>query len=542
MAQVLPRYCLRCSSPIRADMQRCATCDLPIETMLHHPDNRQSETGEYNNAILQQGDDELLPDGQPGWDTRGEPAPPPRFPPASPLPPELGKWIEANNQDVQLSPLSLEADKWSELNNQDAQPSPLPLEPEDWSDPDNQDAQASPLSLEAGERDEPDNQGMQASPLPPEPEEWSELNNQDMQQPGFAQQEPRFAQTQPPISEPWNGPDLAYSPDSPAILSVEATPTHPDNSQLEIEEYNDAALPEAIISSRRCLRQEDDESLSTLSEVQDRQPGGNLPGESPQPSPFPPTSLFPPEPDERKAPGGRRRAGIVFIVLAALVIVASGGYRVFSGHWPIKSTRTNSAVDVPAAATAKAANTNPYATGGTLIFSDTLNAANSNWDQNVGCAFKGDSYQVTATTIQSCTLNANVTLTNFVLEVKVTLLHGDLGGFFFRENKLGNRSNAYLLDFDSKGNYQLWNYTVSSAAKSIDHGFSGGLNTGYNQTNTIALVVQGQSITLYANGHRIRQFIDSTHSSGGLSLISSEYAHHTGTAKAAYSDLRLWRL
>jgi hypothetical protein len=285
--------------------------------------------------------------------------------------------------------------------------------------------------------------------------------------------------------------------------------------------------------------------------AQDRQLGWNAPGESAHPPYFPPASPLAPEPGEWNAPRGRRRAGIVFIALAVLLILAGGGgYIVFSDHLSdlnssptmIKTTSVNSDIDAQATATVKAANINPYVSSGTLVFSDTLKAANSNWAANAGCAFKGNSYHVTATTIQSCALNANVTLTNFALEVKVTLLQGDVGGFFFRENKPYNRSNAYLLDFDSKGNYQLWNYSASSDAELIDYGVSSSLNTGYNQTNIIGLVVQGSSITLYANGQMVKHFIDRTYSSGGLSLISSEYFSHTGASEAAYSDLRLWQL
>src|SRR5258708_6328079 len=161
---------------------------------------------------------------------------------------------------------------------------------------------------------------------------------------------------QPPIIGPWNGPDLAYLPDNPAILSIEAMLSRPDNRQSETSEYDDAALQETIAPTPRRIQQEDDELLTTPSGAQDRQPGWNDPGESAQPPRFPPTSPVPPEPGEWNAPRGRRRPDIVFIVLAVLWILAgSGGYIVFSNHLS-GTTSINSAIDVQSTATAKAAN------------------------------------------------------------------------------------------------------------------------------------------------------------------------------------------
>ncbi len=52
MAQALPRYCPRCGTPTRADMQRCATCDLPVGAMLSRSD-AQANSGDYANPPLE---------------------------------------------------------------------------------------------------------------------------------------------------------------------------------------------------------------------------------------------------------------------------------------------------------------------------------------------------------------------------------------------------------------------------------------------------------------------------------------------------------
>ena len=365
-----------------------------------------------------------------------------------------------------------------------------------------------------------------ASPFPPAPAEETDLT------PLVPLSPPPPPGSPLPI-EPEQGPDLPSSPDTLALSSSDTPLQGTDTGQLEA----DASVDPAFHSSSAPTPAVDEEVLPE--------------GQHPSPASGKLAPPLPPEPGKWNGTRGRWTTRIAFIILAVLLIFAGlGGYIAFSGHlssWNSsqvtpQATSIHRAIDAPATATARTAPTNPYVSGGTLVFSDTLKAANANWDQNTGCAFKDGSYHVTATTIQSCTLKANVTLTNFVLEVKATLLQGDVGGFFFRENKLRNKSNAYLIDFDSKGSYQLWNYSASSDATLIDYGVSSILRAGYNQTNTIALVVQGPSITLYINGQVIKHFFDDTYSSGGLSLMSSEYSPHTGASEAAYSDLRLWRL
>lgn len=139
MAQALPRYCPRCGTPTRADMQRCATCNLPVEAMLSRPDDKRSSTGDYHDATpegavaptpwrMQQGDETYFappsprPQGfQPGWSAPGEPMHSPQLPPISPLPPEPGNWNAPNNPGMQQP--------WSA-------PAPQPA-PDPWSAPGN---------------------------------------------------------------------------------------------------------------------------------------------------------------------------------------------------------------------------------------------------------------------------------------------------------------------------------------------------------------------------------------------------------------------
>ena len=125
MAQALPRYCPRCGTPTRADMQLCATCGLPAGAMLSRPDNKQFGTDEYHDDAqqgavvptsrgMQQENDmqatspAAWPQNAPAnWNTTGQPAHQSQLPP---MPPSLeaGGW-NAPNQP----PWSAQPDPWS---------------------------------------------------------------------------------------------------------------------------------------------------------------------------------------------------------------------------------------------------------------------------------------------------------------------------------------------------------------------------------------------------------------------------------------------
>lgn len=488
---------MQCSAPVQADMQCCANCGLSIETMASGHSSNDPKISRYSSTAFQETlaststctqaeKDELVPDYRSSQRIFKGATQAPRFPPASPLPLEPDEWNECNDRNICLC--------WY------TQQKPLPL-----------------------------------------PEAIS-------------------------VQEQENNLDLIYEPEKPGGQLIEAQspaqeqcstsnhydaplPLPPAQKQRVMSNHYDTTLADAIAPTPRRIRIKEEISPPRPSDplasaIESYQLSKNIPirpVKAPQPSP-----QLAPDPGRQNAPAPQRhhkRTAIVCAILAFLLVLASAGYFVFS-HLSLDirgKSGTDRSLDARANAT-RAAQTNPYIPGSTLIFSDMLKAANSNWERNAGCAFKGSGYHVASTTIQSCMLNTNITPTDFVLEVKATLLHGDVGGLLFRQNRLYNRSNGYLLDFDSKGNYQLWNYSISSAAKLIGYGVSRHFNTGYNQPNIIALIAQGSDITLYINRQIVRHFADSTYSTGGISLVSANYVHHKGSSEASYSDLRLWQL
>lgn len=105
MAQALPRYCPRCGTPTRADMQRCPTCELPVGAMLSRPDMRQKNSGDYantrlegavvpNQGYMQQGNEAFF--SSPPAQNFQSAQPPQGGPSFSPLPSGPGDWNTPN--------------------------------------------------------------------------------------------------------------------------------------------------------------------------------------------------------------------------------------------------------------------------------------------------------------------------------------------------------------------------------------------------------------------------------------------------------------
>lgn len=141
MAEALPRYCPRCGTPTRADMQYCATCELPVAAMLSRPGNMQYDSGDYNDAApqgaavhtprqTQQGNEAYFSptqrhsqDFQPGWDVASELTQAPQPPPISPF-----AGGNASNDPGMQQPWSAQPDPWSALSQEpwNAPASPYP--------------------------------------------------------------------------------------------------------------------------------------------------------------------------------------------------------------------------------------------------------------------------------------------------------------------------------------------------------------------------------------------------------------------------------
>lgn len=229
------------------------------------------------------------------------------------------------------------------------------------------------------------------------------------------------------------------------------------------------------------------------------------------------------------------RRSFVFIFIGLLIVIVAGSSIV------ILLYTFHHAAD-------NATNANPpypsYLPGhGTLILSDPLDGTHNQknaqrWKAASGCQFTGGHYQIdTSATIplQTC---AGPSLQNFAFEVQMTIMQGDCGEIIFRANVASNTFYDFL----------VCQQGVFSLAKVVGNhpgiillqpAASSSLNPELNQMNTLAVVTNGNSISLYANMHLLGSVQDSASSNGLLALGAVETNGHT---TVAFSNARIWSL
>lgn len=190
------------------------------------------------------------------------------------------------------------------------------------------------------------------------------------------------------------------------------------------------------------------------------------------------------------------------------------------------------------------------ATSGTPVLNDSLNAqSSSNWDilapanSSVGgsCQFVNGAYHSNMPAkgfFQPCYANTP-TFNNFAFQIQMTLTKGDEGGILFRADP--NTSKYYLLRIDTNGAYDLFVYksNQASSATRLLNGTAQGFKTGLNQTNTLALVAQGNNLYFYANGQFINAASDGTFTSGKIGVFGEDATNPTDVA---FTNAQVWQL
>ncbi len=306
--------------------------------------------------------------------------------------------------------------------------------------------------------------------------------------------------------------------------------------------------------------------------------GVQSPYSTPPPHPYntpPPASYIsngeaqfvPPPSSQRRS---NRTGLIIGVVVLALVIVVGGVLAVSHLGTPGGSTSatptvspaqateaaqahaTATAITATAQAQASAtaavivANPNPYTPGlGKLALIDPLsdNSKGYAWDASVHtdgtCAFSGGSYHSSTPKTQFFYLcTAEVTdFSNFAFEVQMKILQGDCGGMVFRANS--NTGKMYFFEVCQNGTYLFSRYLdfTGNNVKDLAGGSSAAITTGLNQTNVIAVVAQGSTLSIYVNKQKIASASDNTFSHGQIGLFADSNSHPT---EAAFNNVKVW--
>ena len=234
----------------------------------------------------------------------------------------------------------------------------------------------------------------------------------------------------------------------------------------------------------------------------------------------------------------RRRlpAGLIAVVvgLVLLIVVGSAGFFYFRYFNYLQRISL-----------LNAASANPYS--GTLALNDPL-SDNSNgyfWteggDAEGTCAFTGGAYHVNESQQGDFRICAagNTNFSNFAYEVQMTIVQGDRGGIGFRADDANVKFYSFRIGQD--GSYELQLHVDNSRAdiRTLTSGSSSAINTGLNQANTIAVVANGNTISLYVNRQEIDSVTDSTFSHGQIGVVAYDNSNPT---EVAYSNAQVWTL
>ena len=214
----------------------------------------------------------------------------------------------------------------------------------------------------------------------------------------------------------------------------------------------------------------------------------------------------------------------VLIAVAILVIIASV---VGVGTQQIVVRQMNAS----ATATAQA-NYPSYLSGsGTLVFADPLSQERgSKWSSSTNstagvCQFTGRAYRVSLkATHSSYYCPAGGTFSDFTFEVQLTITRGDCGGVFFGKDD--------SVEVCQDGTYAL------GTSWAVFGGGSSTIHTDLGRQNKIAVVVNGSTITLYINEHKINQEQDSSYTSGTVGLTAASDIENA--TDVIYTNAKLW--
>lgn len=294
-------------------------------------------------------------------------------------------------------------------------------------------------------------------------------------------------------------------------------------------------------------------------------PPVSSPYNAPPPYPYTPYSMGPttpvPPPPQQQTPPPRQSTRIRLIAGITLLVLILIGASVFvllqhsasqrAADQATATANANATATANANASATAAAENPYTHSGKLVFTDPLKDNNQghNWSQDpTNCSFTGGTYHVKAPTknySDYCLANAT-NYSNFVFEVQTQIISGDTGGIVFRVERSNPPADtqdalyAFFIGQDSSYYFGTFQGTSSGAQyHSLMNGSSAAINQGTYQTNMIAVVAQGNSITLYVNYQKIVNLTDSTFSYGKIGLAASNLTHST---EVVFSNAKVWTL
>jgi hypothetical protein len=184
---------------------------------------------------------------------------------------------------------------------------------------------------------------------------------------------------------------------------------------------------------------------------------------------------------------------------------------------------------------------------GTPTLNDPLTTQGSTTWSQLGsgdgrCTFTGGALHATSNKGSAACVALGSTYSNFVYQVQVSVIRGDLGGIFFRTDQVSHK--IYLFAISPNGFYALYyigqNASGSPNEKILAASISTTINTGLKSTNVISVLARGSEISIFINKQFITKVSESSSTVGEIGVISG--SSKNVPCDAAYNNAQLWNI
>src|SRR5258708_15238112 len=186
-------------------------------------------------------------------------------------------------------------------------------------------------------------------------------------------------------------------------------------------------------------------------------------------------------------------------------------------------------------------------TTGTPTLNDPLiSQGSTTWSQlgsgDGRCTFTGGALHATSNKGSAACAALGSTYSNFVYQVQVSVIRGDLDGIFFRTDQVSHK--IYLFAISPNGFYALYyigqNASGSPNEKILAASISTTINTGLKSTNVIGVLARGSEISIFINKQFITKVSDSSSTVGEIGVISG--SSKNVPCDAAFNNAQLWNI
>ncbi|GLV58189.1 hypothetical protein KDH_50230 [Dictyobacter sp. S3.2.2.5] len=293
------------------------------------------------------------------------------------------------------------------------------------------------------------------------------------------------------------------------------------------------------------------------------------------------------EPAANRTPGWKSPRNRLIIILAVLLIILGGvGISLFAGNNVVQQdtqqnatatsiiqSTTNGDQSTAAKATQtariKQATANPYVTNGTgsLALNDPLTSNRNTWQEGNDstaitagtCAFTDQGYRIIAPALEPtmCFENKD-TYSKFTYQVDIKFINIGQSfsgaGIVFRGNV--NTKEYYFFEVYASGNYALQKCTAGAGCANPIDGYKLGkpaltsFKPGLNVKNTLAVVANGDTFTLFVNQQKVSTVTDqiSTPFTSGHIGVLATGGNDTGVdsptntaTNVIFSQAKIWK-